>query len=403
MKRTPSPHPKTPGAWTRVAAATACVLLFSSAAGAFELPTVGGIDVVGRDEKLVEFEFGAFFGVDTNVSRAPDGAEQSDSFLRLLGGAAFTRGNERRRLDVRLQAHADKYSDLSEYDLTETRALLGLQIDTNSVLASLRAEYAMLADPTDIEFTDLLERKWTSMVPNVDIRLGEALELAIGYSVRSTAYEGAYDYLDYDESSFAAEIRWGKREGGRQVFVHFDKGECDYGPGIRDNDDFEFNKIYAGIRTETSRSMHELAVGTSNVDVPTLPESEIYATYRSTFRLNESRTLLLGVARGPEASAGAKQKVATRVLASYRQQINTRWRWSLNIGNESAELVTPDPGFPADLSRLTIDAGAAMDVGSSDGLRGRAYATFGYETRSGSEASFDYGRLRVLVGLSLVY
>jgi hypothetical protein len=388
---------------TRVAGATVCALLLSSAAGAFELPPVGGIDVVGRDEKLVQFEFGAFLGVDTNVFRAPDATKESDSFLRLLGGASFTKGNDRRKLDVRFQAHADKYFDLSQYDLQETIALLGVQVDTNSVLASLRAEYAMLADPTDIELTDLAERTRMTILPNVDIRFGETLELALGYAIKSTDYDGALNHLDYDEGSLMAEFRWGRREGGRQLFVHFDTGEFEYGPGIRDGDDFEFDRFYAGLRTETSRSTHELAVGTSSVDVMTLPGSELYATYRSTFRLNESRSLLLGVAHGPEAAAGAEHKVATRILASYRQQINTRWRWSLNVGHESAELMTPDPGFPTDLSRLTIDAGASMDVGSPDGLRGRAYGTFGYENRGGPDASFDYGRLRVLLGLSLVY
>ena len=276
-------------------------------------------------------------------------------------------------------------------------------MDTNSVLASLRAEYAILADPTDIELTDLAERTRMTILPNVDVRLGETMELALGYAIKSTDYDGALSYLDYDEGALTAEFRLGRREGGRQLFVHFDSGEFEYGPGIRDDRDFEFDRFYGGLRTETSRSTHELAVGTSSVDVTTLPGSELYATYRSTFRLNESRTLLVGVARGPEAAAGAEHKVATRLLASYRQQVNTRWRWSVDLGHESAELMTPDPGYPTDLSRLTIDAGAAMDVGSPDRMRGRAYATFGYETRSGPDASFDYGRLRVLLGLALVY
>jgi len=381
----------------------ACTLLLSAGASAFELPAVGGIDPVGRDEKLTRLEFGAFYGDDSNVSRAPDGSEQSGAFTRTVAGLVFARGNERRKIDLQIHAKMDKYSELSEFDADETRALLGLQVDANTVLASLRAEYAMLTDPTDIALTDLMERTQMSVLPSFDLRLGGMLELSAGYSIKSSDYEATFDYLDYDENSIVAELRMGRREGGRQVFVHFDKGKFEYGPGIRDDDDFEFDRLYGGFRTEVSRSSHELAVGTSNVDVTTLPGSEIYAAYRSTFKLNERSTFLLGVAHGPEAAVGAEYKTATRVIASYRRQVNSRWRWSLSVGNESAELVTPEAGYPDDLTRLTADAGMAADIGSPGRLHGRLYLTVGYENRTSSDASFDYSRLRSTAGLSFVY
>jgi len=380
-----------------------CLLLLSAGASAFELPAVGGIDPVGRDEKLTRLEFGAFYGDDSNVSRAPDGAEQTGTFLRAVAGLVFARGNERRKIDLQVHTKIDKYSELSEFDADETRALIGVQVDANTVLLGVRAEYAMLTDPTDIAITDLMERTQMSVLPNLDLRLGGTLELSAGYSMKSSDYDAIFDYLDYDENSIVAELRMGGSDGGRQIFVHFDKGEFEYGPGSRDDDDFEFDRLYGGFRTEVSRSSHELAVGTSNVDVATLPDSEIYASYRSTFKLNERNTLLLGVAHGPEAAAGAEYKMATRVIASYRKQVNSRWRWSLTIGNESAELVTPEAGYPDDLSRLTVDAGMAADIGSPGRLHGRLYVTAGYENRTASDASFDYSRLRSTAGLSFVY
>ncbi len=385
-------------AWT-----TACVLLLSSAAGAFELPPVGGIDAVGREEKLVNVEFGVFYGTDTNVSRAPGGAELDDSFIRLLGGVAFATGNERRRFDLRIQATTDTYSELSQFDLEEVKVLLGLQSDMSTILMSLRAEYAMLADPTDIEFTDLLERTRMSLMPNLDIRLGKKLELSVGYSLKSSDYEGLFDYLDYDQTALVTEVRLGKSEGGRQVFAHFDKGEFKYGPGVRDDDDFKFDRVYGGLRTEASRSAHELAVGMNNLDAGTLPESEIYVTYRSTFQLGETRALLLGVARGPEAAANADYKVSTRILASYRHEVNTRWGWSIKVGNEMADFVNQDPAYPPDLSRLTVTAGVAAGVGSPDRMRGRLYLNAGYEKRDGPTGAYDYARVRMTAGLSLLY
>jgi hypothetical protein len=381
----------------------ACVLLLSSAAAAFELPQIGGIDVVGQDEKLIQFEFGSFYGIDTNVTRAPDSTKQDDSFLRILGGASLSKGSERQKFDVSLQTRADKYSDLSQHDLQETRALLGYQYDMQSVLASIRLGYAMLADPSDIALTDLVERTRLSILPNFDVRLGETMELALGYSIESTEYEDDFDHLSYDENYFAAEFRWGRRDTGRQIFLHFDSGDFDYGSGTRDNDDFSFNRIYVGIRAEAQTSSHEFALGSSNVDVATLPTSEIYATYRSTFQLNETRTLLVGLARGPEAAATAEYKLATRLFASFRHQANSRWRWSVGLGTESADLMTPDPSTPSELSRFTFDFGASAELGAPERLHGRAYTTFGYESRSGSDASFDYGRLRITLGMSLIY
>lgn len=403
MTRLSSLFPRAIDAPSRAGRMAACVLLLSSAAAAFELPQVGGIDVVGQDEKLIQFEFGAFYGIDTNVTRAPDSTKQDDGFLRILGGATFSRGNERQRFDASVEVRSDKYSELSQYDVQETRALLGFQYDMNSVLASIRVGYAMLADPSDIALTDLTERTRTSILPNVDVRLGETMELALGYSMQSVDYEAPLNYLDYDEDFLAAEFRWGRRETGRQIFVHFDSGDFEYGPGVRDSDDFSFDRIYAGLRAEAQRSSHEFALGTSNVDVATLPTSEFYVTYRSTFQLNESRTLLIGFVRGPEAAATAEYKLATRFLASFRHQANSRWRWSVNVGTESADLLTPDPGTPDDLSRLMLDLGASADVGSPDRLHGRAYTTLGYESRSGSDASYDYGRMRITLGMSLVY
>jgi hypothetical protein len=396
-------YPKAIRTQALLAGATVCVLLLSAAAGAFELPTVGGIDAVGGELSSFKLEFGAFYGNDTNVSSAPDGSEQSDGFLRILGSMVFSRGSERRKFDLQIHAKADAYSELNQFDTTETRALLGLQTNMNSILMSLRAEYAMLADQTDIGLTDLMERTTTSVLPSFDLRLGKMMELSIGYSIKSADYEDAFDYLDYDETSIKAELRWGRKNGGRQVFVHFDKGEFVYGPGIRDDDDFEFNRLYLGFRTEVSRSTHEFSAGTSDItDLASLTSSEIYATYRATFKLNERRTLLLGVAHGPEAAANAEYKVATRILASFRQKVNTRWNWSLGLTNESADYVTPDLGFADNLSRITVNAGASMTIGTPDRMRGRLYATVGYEMRDGPDASFVYSRMRTTIGLSLV-
>jgi len=403
----PSPlHPDAARALKALASAAICAAFLSTAAAAFELPALGGIGPVGSDEKLVKLELGALYGTDDNVTRAPDATKQSDSFQRFHGGLVLTRGSERKRLDLQLHMRNDKYSELSGYDIEETRALFGLQADTKSIALSLRAGYAMLTDPTDIEITHLLDRTRMSLLPGIDLRLGGALELSCGYSLVSSEYEAPYDYLNYDETVLGAELRLGRRKGGRQLFFHFDSGDFEYGPGIRDDDDFTFDRMYGGIRTEVSRSSHEFAVGTSNVETSAVPEGEIYVTYRSTFQLNKTRSLLVGVAYGPEAAAGAEYKVATRFLASYRHQMNTRWRFSLGVGYESSEFVEPltvPLPYPSELNRITVDAGTAVEIGTPELLHGRLYLTVGYESRGGSDASVEYGRMRATGGLSLIY
>lgn len=386
----------------RVALAAACSALFvSAAAHALSIPDVGGIDAVGSDEKTFYVEFGAYFGMDSNVLREEAG-EKDDTVLELLGGAALVRGNERSRFDLRVQARSDKYSDLSEYDFTETRALFGAQFDSDKVLASLKAEYATLADPTDIALTDLLERNRRVVVPRADIKFGPKLELGLSYTLRSTEYDdSAYRHLDHENNTFGLEFRWGRRDL-QQVFLQYNLGAVEYGNDSQR--DFDQSSISAGWRSEVAQRLQlEVAVGTSKVDAG-VEEDDVSFQVRSTYLLSEDRAIQFGIVRGPEAAAVADvdYKTATRLLARYSHKVNDRWSWSLNLKTEGSDYVRAGALPDYSLGYLSFGGGLRRELGSPGRAHGRLYVTFAYENRTGAESFHDYSRLRIFAGAAFV-
>jgi hypothetical protein len=321
--------------------------------------------------------------------------------VQLLGGAALVAGGERSRYDVRVQYRADSYFELDSYDNSELKALFGAQHDTGKLLAAVRGVYTSLADPTDIEITEPLERTRLVLMPKVDYRFTPKLELELSYTLKSLEYDDVdYGFLNNDNSTLGLELRWGRRDL-QWIFVRFDDGKVDYAEDVQ-RKDFDYASVLAGWRAQMARFGLELGVGNSSVEGMGFEADDIYAYARSTLELSDSRSIQLGVVRNLEAASNADYKTATRVLVRYAHTVNERWRWSFNAATQSSEYVSQDAGYPSSLDHLSLGGGIQRELGSPGGMHGRFYATLAYEKRSGGPASFDYGRLRIFAGMAFV-
>ncbi len=387
---------------TRRAVAVCSALLLSIAAQALDLPVVGGIGPVSEeDEKRLYLEFGAYLGTDTNVRRSPEATEEDDTALALIGGARLVAGSEKSRYDLGVQARSVRYSELDNFNHTDLRALFGAQYDTGKILGALRGAYVSLADPTDIEITEPLERTRLVLAPKIDYRFTPKLELELSYALKSLEYDDAdYRYLDNENSALGIELRWGRRDL-QWVFVRFDDGKVDYAEDVR-RKDFDYGSVLAGWRAEMARFGLELGVGNSSVEGADFEGDDIYAYARSTLELGDSRSIQLGVVRNLEPASNADYKTATRVLVRYAHTVNERWRWSFNVTTQSSEYTSQDPGYPPSLNHLSLGGGIQRELGSPGGMHGRFYVTFGYEKRSGGPVSFDYQRMRIFAGMAFV-
>jgi len=392
----------------RRAVAVCSALLVSIAAQAFDLPVVGGIGPIEEDGKRLYLEFGAFLGTDTNVRRSPEATEEDDTALALMGGARLAAGSESSRYDLGVQARSVRYSELEDFNHTDLRALFGAQYDTGKLLGALRGAYVSLADPTDIEITEPLERTRLVLAPKVDYRFTPMLELELSYALKSLEYDDAdYSFLNNDNSALGIELRWGRRDL-QWIFVRFDDGKVDYAEDVR-RKDFDYGSVLAGWRAQMARFGLELGVGNSSVEGVGFEADEIYAYARSTLELGDSRSIQLGVVRNLEPASNADYKTATRVLVRYAHTVNDRWRWSFNVTTQSSEYTSQDPGYPSSLDHLSLGGGIQRELGSPGGMHGRIYVTLAYEKRSGAPSSldydpnsFDYERLRVFAGVAFV-
>lgn len=377
------------------------------AAQAFDLPVVGGIGPLAEDEKRLYLEFGAFLGTDSNVRRSPEVSEQSDAALQLLGGARLAAGSERSRYDLGVQARSVRYFELDDFNHTELRALFGAQYDTGKLLGALRGAYISLADPTDIEITDPLERKRVVLAPKVDVKFTPKLELELSYTLRSLEYDDAdYQFLDNEDTALGIELRWGRRDL-QWLFVRFNDGKVDYAEDVRK--DFDYGGVHAGWRAEMARFELELGVGTSSVEGVGFSEDDTNYYVRSTLMLGENRSIQLGVVRNLEAASNADYKAATRLLVRYSHRINDRWGWSFRASTESSDYTGQDPGYPASLDHMSLGGGIQRELGSPGRMHGRLYVTVAYEKRSGAPSSFDYDpssfdyeRMRIFAGVTFV-
>ncbi len=374
------------------------VCLCGGQARAIDLPAAGGLDATG-DAKRLYIEFGAYLGSDSNVTRKPAGSELGDTALELIGGLVVSAGNERSKFGLRAHVRSDMYSEHDTYNNTEANLLAGARYDSGRIVLVLDGEYAMLADPVDIQATALMARSRVTLSPGVDFEFGQ-LELGLGYSLKSTDYDAAtFDYLDSDDSLLKVEFRWGRRDL-EQLFVRFDSGAMDYAENAV-RDDFDYGGTYLGWRAEMPRFALELAVGTNSVDGSGFSGSEVAGYARTTLLLGETKSILFGVSKGMEAASAASYKSATRLFASYRQTVSSRWNWSLGLASESSDFVDPDDVLLTSLDHLAVNGGIQVELGSPGGAHGRFFLTFSHETRSGHTAT-DYGRTRVLLGVAFV-
>jgi hypothetical protein len=386
---------------TRRAVAVCSALLVSIAAQALDLPVVGGIGPVGEDEKRLYLEFGAYLGTDTNVRGSPEATEESDTALTLIGGARLAAGSEKSRYDLGVQARSVRYSEFDDFNHMDLEALFGAQYDTGKLLGALRGKYVSLADPTDIEITEPLERTRLVLAPKVDYRLTPKLELELSYALRSLEYENAdYRFLDNEDSALGIELRWGRRDV-EWIFVRFDDGKVDYAEDVQ-RKDLDYGGVLAGWRVEMARFGLELGVGNSSVEGAGFEAEDTYAYARSTLALSDSRSIQLGVVKNLEPASNADYKTAMRVVVRYAHTVNERWRWSLNVTTQSSEYTSQDPGYPPSLNHLSLGGGVQREFGSPGRMHGRFYATLGYDKRSGGPASFDYQRLRLFAGMAFV-
>jgi hypothetical protein len=74
-----------------------------------------------------------------------------------------------------------------------------------------------------------------------------------------------------------------------------------------------------------------------------------------------------------------------------------------SVGGENSTFVVPDAGSPDSLSLMLVDVGLQLEIGSPNKTHGRAFLTLEQEMRTGSSSSFEYDRIRLLLGVALVY
>ncbi len=400
-----------PAAGVAAALVTALLslVLFDRPALALEFPPATGVSVLetpGEADKRLSVFAGYAFGTDSNYDLAPSGSEQSSSFSQASAGAVLTGGNALWGMKLSYRGRQDSYSDQDESYLRQNEAALDVGRHTEKLHLGLRAKYAALEDPVevDIDLTNRINRTKLAYAPEIALTTGRS-EFALGYTLNTVRYDES-PALDYDESALGGEFRWWMAETS-QLFLHFDTGSVDYQADYRG--DFDHMRFYAGCRLDVpDRAGLDVSLGYQKLDEfydrPDLSSTGLYAMARLGI-VGSRGTSRLEIAYGTsdEQSATSYYKNVSKMEVRYRRQSGPRINWAGAVRREKADFEEPNSNPVTSLSRMILDAEINLDVGSRSGLHGRAFARLEYESRSGDSVEHEFARLRILGGIGVVY
>lgn len=382
-------------------AAWAALLLLLSA------PRAARAQAGWEDEggKKVSVFAGLAAGYDTNPRRSE--SAEADSLLEFRAGLGFQTSGLSRNFALRYKYRENRYTSRPELDSEGHELDLALGAGAGKVKFSLKGDYKISSEPTDIEIVGLLDSHGYSLRPRFNFDLGKT-GLVLGYSLRGVRYlDSEYDHLDHTSSALnlGAEFKFAP---ARAVTVNADFGGVDYVPGARS--DYSSSHLAVGMRLESPRrSGLEFALGVNSLTdfaaAPSLARTEVTALVRSTFVLKQERANLeLGLKRIAEPAATADYKRVTAAMVRYSHSGGGRLSLIAGARLEFAEFLGElDPGSPPNLSRTILDTGLGCEIGRRSGLHGRLYLLISYENRTGERPKDAYDRLRTVAGIGVVY
>lgn len=383
------------------------LVLFDRPALALEFPPATGVGVFetpGAAAKRLSVFAGYAFGTDSNYDLAPSESEESSSFSQTSAGAVLTGGNALWGMRLSYKGHQDKYSDPDESYLRQNQAALDVGRHTEKLHLGLRAKYAALEDPVDIEDVNRINRQRFACAPQIALTTGRT-EFAFGYTLNTLRYDEV-PTLDHDENAFGGEFRWWMAETS-QIFLHFETGSVDYETDYRA--DFDHMRFYGGWRLDVpDRAGLDIGVGYQKLDefagYPDLSSTGLFAVARLGI-VGSRGTSRLEIAYGTsdEQSATSYYKRVSKIEVRYRRQTGPRINWAGAVRREKADFEEPVDDPVTSLSRVIVDAEINLEVGSISGLHGRAFGRLEYVSRSGDSADHEYARLRILGGIGVVY
>ena len=406
-ERTTPRMPPAAGVAAALVPALLSLVIFDRPALALEFPPATGVSVLGTpgeaDKRLSVFA-GYAFGTDSNYNLAPSGSEQSSSFSQASAGAVLTGGNALWGMKLSYRGRQDDYSDLGESYLRQNEAALDVGRHTEKLHLGLRAKYEALEDPVDIDLSDRINRTKLAYAPEIALTTGRS-EFALGYTLNTVRYDEV-PALDHDENAFGGEFRWWMAETS-QIFLHFDTGSVDYRTDRRV--DFDHMRFYGGCRLDVpDRVGLDVSLGYQKLDGfhdnPDLSATALYAVARLGI-IGSGGTSRLEIAYGTagEQSATSLYKSVSKMEVRYRRQTGPRINWAGAVRREKADFERPVDDPVTSLSRMILDAEVSLEVGSLNGLHGRAFAKLEYESRTGDSAEHEFARLRILGGIGIVY
>ena len=383
------------------------LVLFDRPALALEFPPATGVSVFetpGAADKRLSVFAGYAFGTDSNYDLAPSGSEESSSFSQASAGAVLTGGNALWGMKLSYRGRQDNYSDPDESYLRQNEAALDVGRHTEKLHLGLRAKYAALEDPVDIDLPDRINRTKLAYAPEIALTTGRS-EFALGYTLNTVRYDES-PTLDYDENAFGGEFRWWMAETS-QIFLHFDTGSVDY--ETDDRVDFDHMRFYGGWRLDVpDRAGLDVSLGYQKLDgfygSPDFSATGLFAMARLGL-VGSGGTSRLEIAYGTsdEQSATSLYKSVSKIEVRYRRQSGPRINWAGAVRREKADFEEPKDDPVTSLSRVILDAEVNLEVGSLSGLHGLAFARLEYESRSGDSAEHEFTRLRILGGIKVVY